>query len=75
MLNIQPKNIIGIIQGFEFSVNSINVGLISIVPSTLMISQCKHGRQLLETCQIGILSVDFLRRRAWQEKDINDPRF
>mmetsp|Transcript_52531 Transcript_52531/g.63316 ORF Transcript_52531/g.63316 Transcript_52531/m.63316 type:complete len:311 (-) Transcript_52531:1392-2324(-) len=72
VFDIEPQDIVGIIQFLEFSVNLQHIPFILIIPTTLVIPQRKHGHHLQFPGERRVLLVHLRHTRSREEKQIED---
>ena len=74
MLNVEPKDIVGIVQLLEFGVDSVDVCLIAVVPAALMVAQAEYRRNGRPSGEAPVLRVDGGWVRSREEEQVHDAR-
>lgn len=75
ILDIQPRNVQRDILFIESTLHLENIGIIDIIPSTLVVSQCPLRRKIRRSRQTCVLLEERSRIGTWQDQEIHDPGF
>mmetsp|Transcript_9935 Transcript_9935/g.27505 ORF Transcript_9935/g.27505 Transcript_9935/m.27505 type:complete len:240 (-) Transcript_9935:1266-1985(-) len=75
VFNIQPQDIIRIIQLLKLLVDVVNIFFIFVIPSALVVRKTEHGRKWCSACKFGILPVNCSRIGPRHEKYIHNSGF
>mmetsp|Transcript_4499 Transcript_4499/g.11312 ORF Transcript_4499/g.11312 Transcript_4499/m.11312 type:complete len:212 (+) Transcript_4499:1575-2210(+) len=72
VLNIEPQDIIWIIEFFKLAMNLVDILLIFVIPTTLMVPQREHWWKWHLPGQPRILTVQISWCRSRNEEDVDD---